>query len=55
MKEIADGLVRAKKLEKFAVFASFCENLSLSQCISNLAFIPNLKSIDFYECNGYYI
>ena len=49
MKEIADGFVRAKKLEVFRAYSCNCEFNSLTQCISNLAFIPNLRVLDFYE------
>ena len=54
MKEIADGFVRAKKLENFRTIACNAETGSLTQCISNLAFIPNLKVIDTYETSGYF-
>lgn len=54
MKEIADGFVRAKKLENFRAIACNAETGSLTQCISNLAFIPNLKVIDTYETSGYF-
>lgn len=53
MKEIADGLVRAKKLENFRILYCDCMNGSLTQCISNIAFIPNLKVIDTYESVKY--
>ena len=53
MKEIADGLVWAKKLENFWVLSSQCNTGCLTQCVSNIAFIPNLKQIDTYESTAY--
>lgn len=53
MKEIADGLVRAKKLENFRILNCQCNTGCLTQCVSNIAFIPNLKAIDTYESTAY--
>ena len=47
-KEIADGLIKAKKLEIIKLGKN--GSLDPTQIIYNLAFTPNVKYIDLHEC-----
>lgn len=49
-KDIADGLMRAKKLEVLKIRGNYSMGTGLNSIVYNLAFSPKLRFLDVFQC-----